>query len=168
MSLTESIKRLRFTFLKQNKPNQTDVDALNEVLKAIESYQSKKVDDNRVFAKLLCLYIKESYHKNNNDINQVLMVLGNELKKPLDIHISMLSNKMTTTQIVNYINGLTIDVPTDEFCDLIALAKREDEFWNTHQKEILNEILFMNSEQSIKSNFYNTANQILNTEIYGL
>lgn len=166
MNLKECIKRLRYTISNKNKPNETDAIALNEVLKTLSGYQNKGVEENRVFAKVLCLYIKDKYYNSNQDINQTLKFLSMELKQPLEVHIEILASRMNSTQLTNYIKTLTIDVPESEFENVEALAKRENQFWEIHQKNILDEIMFYNSPEQVKGHFYTTANQILNTEIY--
>jgi len=166
MNLNESIKRLRFTFLKQNKPNQTDVDALNEILKTIESYQSKNVDDNKLFAKLLCINIKERYLRCNEDINETLKSLSTDLKDPLEFQIEKLSAKIRSTQLINFIKTLKIDVDLENTISVEDWAKKESEFWEQHNRTIIDEILFMNSTEEIRNNFYMTANEILNNENY--
>lgn len=164
MTQIEAIKRLKFTFSKGNKPNQTDVEALNTILLLLNKTQKQKVEDNRVFAKLLAIDLYNRYNSCNQDINLALKTLGDKLKHPLEYHIELLSSRITSTQLVNYIKTLTIDVPENEFNDPIALAKREDEFWTVNQRNILDEILFFNSTEQLRNNFYNTANEILNND----
>lgn len=166
MTQIDAIKRLRFTLSKGNKPNQTDVEALNTILLFFDTTQKKQVDDNRIFAKLLAIDLKKRYLICNEDINEALKSLSRDLKNTLEFHIDTLSNKMISTQIINYVKTLKIDVPESEFNDPIALAKREDEFWDVHQRNILDEILFLNSKEQIRNNFYTTANEILNNENY--
>lgn len=166
MTQIEAIKRLRFTLSKGNKPNQTDIEALNTILLFFDATQKKQVEDNRIFAKLLAIDLKHRYLRCNEDINNTLKNLSQDLKQKLEFHIGLLSAKMTTTQITNYVKGLTIKVPKNEFNDPIALAKRENQFWDEHQQSILDEILFLNSEEQIRDNFYSTANEILNNENY--
>lgn len=166
MNLPEAIKRLRYTLSKFNKPNQNDIHALNEILQTLEGYQKKGVEENRVFAKVLCLYIKDKYYNSNQDINQTLKFLSMELKQPLDVHIEILASRINATQLTNYINTLTIDVPESEFTDVVALAKRENQFWQVHQKNVLDEIMFYNSPEKVRDNFYITANEILNNQNY--
>lgn len=166
MTLIESIKRLRFTFSKKNKPNDTDIEALNIVLKTINDYQQKGVDDNRVFAKLLCLYIKKEYQDGSNDINQTIEILGKDLKMPLEFHIDNLSNKILSTQLINFVATLRVDAVENELTTIEGIEKVEKRFWTENQNEIMDEIRFMNSKENIRNNFYMTANQILSTEIY--
>jgi len=52
MKLKEAFSRLRYTISKQNKPNQTDAVAFNEISKYFELHQKDIVQDNLLFAKL--------------------------------------------------------------------------------------------------------------------
>ena len=62
-SAKTAIERLQFTISKQNKPNQTDADALNILTKEISNNQIKKVENNKIFAKILLLFLKNEYQK---------------------------------------------------------------------------------------------------------
>lgn len=166
MTLKDAIKRLGYTISNQNKPNQTDAEAINEIIRFTNNAFSNSVNDNLLFAKLLAIDLKRRYLICNQDINETLKSLSRDLKNPLEFHIDTLSNKMISTQIINYVKTLKIDVPESEFNDPIALAKRENQFWDEHEKNILNEILFMNSKEQIKDKFYMTANEILNNDKY--
>jgi len=166
MSLQESIKRLRYTFVNKNKPNDKDIEALNELLMVLERSHASKIEDNIIYAKILCLHIKDRYLNSNQDINETLKFLSKDLKESLDFHIETLANKIISTQIVNYVKTLTIDVPDSELNNPIALANIENQFWDVHQKNILNEIIFSNSSENVKKNFFITANEILNNENY--
>jgi hypothetical protein len=78
MKLIEAFKRLRFTISKQNKPNQTDADAFNEISKYFELHHKDIIQDNLLFAKLYCFTLSEllSYYTDidfaNKEINKVL------------------------------------------------------------------------------------------------
>lgn len=160
MTQIEAIKRLRFTVGNQNKANQTDIEALNMVLETIGKSQKETVEDNRPFAKLLCMYISWKYQIGSNDINAVINLIENDFKKPLDYHITALSNQMRTTQLLNFVNTLRVDGTPSEFENPEQL---EQKFWNVNQQQVFDEIKFLNSEANITNQFYMTANQILQT-----
>lgn len=165
MKLQDSIKRIRYTLSKQNKPNTTDVEAFNSILQELDFLQISKVENNRPFAKLLILYLKDKYEI-NNDINTALYFLAKELGKDLELHIDKLSNRILTTQVFNFINSLKIDVTEIEMQNIELLDLKENEFWDIHKQNILDEIKLLNSKENIRNDFYKTANEILNTEIY--
>jgi hypothetical protein len=72
MKLKESIQRLSFTVSKQNKPNNTDAEALNKVLEYVNGTIKKEVNENELFAKLyVYLLINETvFYKGNIDLAQ--------------------------------------------------------------------------------------------------
>ena len=78
MKLTDAFKRLRFTISNQNKPNQTDAEAFNEISKYFELHNKEIVQDNLLFAKLYTFTLSEllSYYTDidfaNKEINKVL------------------------------------------------------------------------------------------------
>lgn len=163
-STKSAIERLQFTILKQNKPNQTDADALNILTKEISENQIKKVENNKVFAKILLLFLKNEYEK-NNDINSGIYLLSEFLKPTLNEMLVMFANQLQTTQLINYIKTLAIDAEIKKMQTEIDYIKLiENKFWNDNQKNIIEEIKFLNSESETIKNFYMTANEILNNE----
>ena len=163
-STKTAIERLQFTISKQNKPNQTDADALNILTKEISENQIKKVENNKVFAKLLLLFLKNEYQK-NHDINASIYLLSEFLKPTLSEMLVMFANQLQTTQLINYIKTLTIDAEIEKMdTDIDYINFIENKFWNDNQKNIIEEIKFLNSESETIKNFYMTANQILNNE----
>ena len=163
-STKTAIERLQFTILKQNKPNQTDADALNILTKEISENQIKKVENNKVFGKLLLLFLKNEYEK-NNDINTGIYLLSEFLKPTLNEMLVMFANQLQTTQLINYIKTLAIDADIEKMdTDIDYIKLIENKFWNNNQKNIIEEIKFLNSASETIKNFYMTANEILNNE----
>lgn len=52
MTIAQSINRLSYTIKNQNKPNTSDVSALNEVISFINQTTKTEVHENELFAKL--------------------------------------------------------------------------------------------------------------------
>lgn len=52
MTIAQSINRLSYTIKNQNKPNTSDVNALNEVISFINQTTKQEVHENELFAKL--------------------------------------------------------------------------------------------------------------------
>ena len=52
MTIAQSINRLSYTIKNQNKPNTSDVNALNEVISFINQTTKTEVHENELFAKL--------------------------------------------------------------------------------------------------------------------
>lgn len=101
MQLKEAFQRLRFTISKQNKPNQTDADAFNEISKYFELHQKDIIQDNLLFAKLYCFTLSEflSYY---TDIDFANKELNKVLSEP--ICIEKLQLRLKTMELKNYFN----------------------------------------------------------------
>jgi len=78
MKLSDAFNRLRFTLSKGNKPNQTDIDAFNEIGKYFALHQKDIIQDNLLFAKLYAFTLSEllTYYSDvdfaNKELNKVL------------------------------------------------------------------------------------------------
>lgn len=156
---TRDIERIFKTFKRLGKQIfKEDVDALKRLNESLEFYKIEQVNDNRIYAKLLALHLKTKYCGN---IDLTLKFLGQDLSQPLYFHLDNLQNKIRCTELIEYVKTLKIDVPENEFNDIEALTKKENEFWTVHQKAIIKQINDQYGVDFVKNNFYNTANEIL-------
>jgi predicted transport protein len=159
----KAIKRIFNTFKRLGKQiYKEDIDALKTINESLDFYKTSFVADNKIFAKLLALYLKEKY-SNVKDIDFVIKQLNKDLEQPLSYHLELLKVKIQSTETIEYIKTLTIDVPENEFNDVEALTNRENEFWDVHHKNIFKQIKEQYSADFINNNFYNTATEILQT-----
>lgn len=101
MNLIESFKRLRFTISKQNKPNQTDADAFNEISKYFELHNKEIVQDNLLFAKLYAFTLSEllSYY---TDVDFANKELNKILSEPIGLRIEILQFRLKNMELQNY------------------------------------------------------------------
>jgi len=99
MKLSEAFNRLRFTLAKQNKPNQTDIDAFNEIGKYFELHQKDIIQDNLLFAKLYAFTLSEllAYY---TDINFANKELNKILSEPIRVEILQL--RLKNMELQNY------------------------------------------------------------------
>lgn len=99
MKLSDAFKRLRFTISNQNKPNQNDADAFNEISKYFQLHQKDIIQDNLLFAKLYCFTLSEllSYY---TDIDFANKELNKILSEP--ICIEKLQLRLMTMEFQNY------------------------------------------------------------------
>lgn len=81
MKLKRAIDRLRFTISKQNKPNEKDVEAFNEVLSFFELSQKDTLQDNQHFAKLYT-YILGKLTAHYKDVSEANKHLNKILSQP--------------------------------------------------------------------------------------
>lgn len=99
MKLKEAFNRLRYTISNQNKANQNDADAFNEISKYFELHQKDIVQDNLLFAKLYCFTLSEllSYY---TDIDFANKELNRVLSEP--ICIEKLQLRLKNMELQNY------------------------------------------------------------------
>jgi hypothetical protein len=99
MKLKEAFDRLRFTLTKGNKPNQTDIEAFNEIGKYFSLHQKDIIQDNLLFAKLYAFTLSEllTYY---SDIDFANKELNKVLSEP--ICIDKLSLSLRTMELRNY------------------------------------------------------------------
>lgn len=98
MKLSESIKRIRFTISKGNKPNETDIEAFNNICVHLQKSQEKTIQDNLLFAKLYT-YVLQKMTENYNDVNFANKRLNALLSEPMDIRIEMLLVQLKFTEV---------------------------------------------------------------------
>lgn len=170
MNLIKSLERLKYTLSNKNKPNETDIMALNTILKTVDELQSKKVDDNRLFGKLLCIVLKMRFDK-SNDIDSAIKFLAQDLENPLDYHIELLASKIRASTITEFIETLSLDIDENELNnfkgkEIKFWSEKEKEFWSENEIKIFNKIYSLTSKETISDNFYITANELLNNEIF--
>jgi len=112
MNPIEATKRLKYTISKGNKPNQTDIEAFNEILSAYSKSESENINNNMAFCKLLALLMIEKVRKFEN-IDEAVKAIGISLMLPLQVHVSDLQNILNAAQLRLYMETLKIDVPTE-------------------------------------------------------
>ncbi len=78
MKLKDAFKRLQFTIVNQNKPNQTDCTAINTIAQFVHEKQTEVLADNILFAKLYTYLLSDllNYYTDidfaNKEINKIL------------------------------------------------------------------------------------------------
>lgn len=83
MTQDKAFERLAFTITKQNKPNQTDLEALKVIAEFVENAKKKEITSNYLFAKMYVYnftnevtHIKDSFKDNfrisQNNLHRVL------------------------------------------------------------------------------------------------
>jgi len=128
MKLSDAIKRLRFTISKQNKPNQNDAEALNEILNILNLEQQKTNQENLLFAKLYAFILCELLH-HYVDIDFANKQINKVLSEPMEFRIENLKRSLKFMELQNYfkqkeildpfLKGKTID-------ELEELRKRHE------------------------------------------
>lgn len=110
MKTAQAIERLSFTISKENKPNQTDKDALNQVIKDLNKQAEENVKEHYLFAKLyaVMLRVNTEFHGDislaNKDINEILAT-------PLHVQLHKLLVLLKRQNLSNYFKSKDIYDP---------------------------------------------------------
>ena len=101
MKITDAFKRLRFTISNQNKPNQTDAEAFNEISKYFELHHKDIIQDNLLFAKLYAFVLAELL-QHYTEIEFAQKQLNKILSEPIEDRIEYLYMNLKTMELQNY------------------------------------------------------------------
>jgi len=159
MKLSDAIKRLRFTISKQNKPNQNDAEALNEILNILNLEQQKTNQENLLFAKLYAFTLYELLH-HYTDIDFANKQLNTILSEPIEIRIENLKRSLKFMELQNYFKQKKI-------LDPFLKEKTTDELEELHEryKKQLPELNSMEFAKCGNNWDYNSVKYQLETQI---
>lgn len=130
-----SFKRLKTQIFNQ------DIEALKLINESLENNKKSYVNDNLLYAKLLCYVLDRNLHY-HDDIKIAIKNAADILKEPLEFHLAMLHKNINDKNILKHIENI--------------------DFENTDQKELIKKLENSFSFESVESSFYNTANDFLN------
>jgi len=142
-----------FNAFKRNKERiyKEDIEALKSLDELINDNSKSITTGNLIFAKLLCLYLKQNanYYKG---VKMAVKGLQNELKKPLDYHLQMLTKELNNIELINYFESKGIDL-SNGYSEKVI--KQEDE------QDIINKLKNEWTYEIVEKSFYNSANDLL-------
>jgi hypothetical protein len=112
MTVAESIKRLSFTISKQNKPNQNDAEAINQIIEFLNLSNKKVIKENQLLAKMFCFVLKEflNHYKNVNFASK--KINSDILSLPIEYHLQSLKSMLDMHELTEtYKSG----IPSEEY-----------------------------------------------------
>ena len=153
----KAINRIYNTFKRIPKQIfKEDIEALKSLNEYVENSDSKIIADNLLYAKLLCINLRQSFDYFGN-INTAIKQTSSDLKIPLEAHIQWLQKKMNDRQYQDFLLSLNIKTDFETLEDIennkINISK--------HQKEIAESLKSAWQFKEVEKSFYNTANQFL-------
>lgn len=163
--LKDAFNRLAFTVKNQNRPNQTDAEALNLIVENFNKIEQKTVTENLLLAKLYTVLLLE-FTNHYGNVEFANKELNRELTIPLSVHIEKLKLILKNTKTVQFFQDNEIK---DSFLEnksaneLKEIAERYPEICNAKEffeyftywdDKLVREILFSNINLSIQ-NFKN-------------
>lgn len=147
-----SITRIFNTFRRlKSGIYQEDIDALKHVSESIEAHQRAFVNDNLLFAKLLCIIIKQE-QEYYGGVNMAIKNINSQLRLPMSHHLQMLELSMNSVEQNNFLTSIGIDMKSHDF---------QRDVISNHQNEILEKLGKAWKYEAIEKSFYNTANEML-------
>jgi len=160
--IENSLKRV-FNVFKRSKDKiyKEDIEALKLLNNELILRQKTYVNDNLLYAKLLCYVINQNLHQ-NGDIKTALKQSSDILKEPLNYHLQLLHRNINNKAAENYLLSIGIDL------NHFNLDYNDNEkIIEQKQKDILEQIRKQYSYENIEKSFYNSANDFLReTENY--
>lgn len=130
MKLKEAFSRLGFTISKQNKPNQSDADALNALLEYFKKSEEKTIHENLLFAKLYAFLLKE-FTMHYNNVDEANKQINKILSETMDFRIEILLTQLKLSEVTQVFADPILQNKSDE--ELKEVFKRHPKF----EKEFL-------------------------------
>lgn len=159
--LKEAFDRLAFTIKNQNRPNQTDAEALNVISKNFKLIEQNTITENLPFAKLYTILLCE-FTNHYGTVDFANMQLNKELVIPLEVHIEKLKQALKNTKTAQFFqdneikDSFLVNKSADELKEIairypkICNAKEFSEYNNFWDDKDIKSMLFSNINLSIQ------------------
>lgn len=148
----KSVKRIFNTFkrLKSNIFNE-DIEALKTINESLENNKINYINDNLLYAKLLCVILKQNteYY---GDIKTAIKSIDDIFKKDLDYHLEFLRMSITNVEMEAYLKSIGFS---------LNILKNDDDLLKNNQKGIIEKLSKNWDIKLVKKSFFNTANSFL-------
>ena len=110
MNTTEALKRLHFTISKGNKPNQLDIEALNQIIRDQKKQAEETTKYHYLFAKLYAVVLR-SNTEFLGDITEANRVVNDILSNSLEEQLRRLLLVLKGQNLSNYFESKSIFDP---------------------------------------------------------
>jgi hypothetical protein len=133
-----------------------DIESLQTLSTAIENNSKHYVNDNKLFAKLLAMQLRQEVNYFGN-IKEAIANLGRGLSTPLDYHIENLRLELNNSDDMAYFKSLGLEFERD---NRESRAKKI-ELLQDNQREVIDKVEKFHKYDKVEKSFYNTANDFL-------
>ena len=99
VDIRKNINRLAYTISNQNKPNQKDADALNEIQDWVDEKQKVIVNDYHLFSKLFINCLVNDTIKNNGEYSDAIGTLKMVIRIDLEEHYKNFEKHINHTNL---------------------------------------------------------------------
>lgn len=157
---TENALKRVFNAFKRSKEKiyKEDIEALKLLNDELKTKQEVYVNDNLLYAKLLCYVLDRNLH-HNGDVKASIKIVSDILKEPLDYHLQMFQTNLNNKGLENYLLSIGYNL---ELLDHSKEKKESNEsILKDKEKEIIEKLKVNWTYEAVKKSFYNTANEFL-------
>lgn len=149
---TNAIRRIYNVFKRsKDKIYTEDIEALKLINEKIENETKISVNDNLLYAKLLCAYLR-LYVLEYGNIKTAIRKANDEMQMPISGQIELLKIALNQKEIHSYLSGLGIKLNN---------INDQPEIISDNQKNIIEKLKSQWSFENVEKSFYNTANDLL-------
>lgn len=150
-----ALKRI-FNAFKRSKDKiyKEDIDALKLLNDELILKQKTYVNDNLLYAKLLCYILNQNLHQNGS-IKLAIKQTSDILKEPLSYHLEIFKTNLNNKEIENYL--LSFNFNLDHF----DLKSYNEKLLKANEKEIIEKLKKEWLYENVEKSFYNSANDFL-------
>ena len=111
----KAINRLAYTISNGNKPNATDVEALNQLIEYINKEKQRELNNNILFAKLYVNTFKNDLIKNKGDYKNTVQSLKSTCRISFDDQLDGLVREANAIHLEQETAAFTKDISTFEY-----------------------------------------------------
>ena len=111
----KAINRLAYTISNGNKPNTSDVEALNQLIDYVNKEKERELNNNRLFAKLYVNVFKNDLIKNNGNYKATVDSLKSTCRIGLDEQLNGLVREANAIHLQNEMENYTKDISNFEY-----------------------------------------------------
>ncbi len=152
-----ALKRIVNLFKRsKEKVYKEDIAALQLLSDEILNGQKNYVNDNQLFAKLLCCVLKNNLD-NYGSMKIAVKKSKDILSTPIQTHIEFLRMKLNEIDKREYLESLNIDLNNYSDSQDLEINK----ILKDNQKEIIEKLSKFWNYEKVEKSFYNSANEFL-------
>lgn len=150
--IENNVKRIFGVFKRSKTPiYPEDIEALKSVSGVLEEMGKVNMNDNLLFAKLLCYVINNNLHHYGN-ISHSISSVATVFKKPITHHIEILAHNLNAHELNDYLKSIGINFDN---------LKDQPEIVKANEKEIIEKIKSNWCVLKVEKSFVKTVNEFL-------
>lgn len=154
--ITDNALKRVFNAFKRSKDKiyKEDIEALKLLNEELVNNNKSYVNDNILFAKLLCYVLNQNLHQNGS-IKIAIKQTADILKEPLSFHLEMFKTNLNNKEIESYLTSLNLNL------DHFDLKANNTDLLKANEKEIAEKLKTNWTYENVEKSFYNSANDFL-------